>query len=102
MNWRVVVRPEAREDVVEAAAWYDTRGEGLGDEFVEAVLGVFDELEQNPLLECRRDPIKNVRWRYPKRFPYRVIYEVIEEKQVVVIASVLHGARHDRNWQSRI
>jgi len=38
MSWQVVVRPEVAEDVTEAAAWYDSRCEGLGDEFVEEVL----------------------------------------------------------------
>jgi len=78
MSWRVVVRPEAESDVIEAATWYDARREGLGNEFVEEVLRAFDELAVNPLLNCRRYPCKNIRWRYPDRFPYRVVYEVLE------------------------
>ncbi len=102
MSWRVVVRPEAGDDVAEAAAWYDDKREGLGDEFVEEVLRVFDALEVNPLLNCRRHPRKNIRWRYPERFPYRVIYEVTEAENTVVITAVLHAARHDRHWQRRL
>jgi toxin ParE1/3/4 len=101
MNWKVVARPQAEDDILEAADWYDTQRSGLGDEFVEEILAVFDALETNPLLHCRRHPLKNIRWRYPKRFPYRVIYEVIEEKQLVIIAAVLHAARHDRVWLRR-
>ncbi|MBA3543849.1 MAG: type II toxin-antitoxin system RelE/ParE family toxin, partial [Chthoniobacterales bacterium] len=41
-------------------------------------------------------------WRYPKRFPYRIIYEVIEPENLVVVAAVLHAARHDRHWQKRV
>jgi hypothetical protein len=77
MKWQVVVRPDAQGDVAEAAQWYESREEGLGPEFREAVQ-VFDALAENPLLNCRHHPRKNIRWRYPKRFPYRVIYEVIE------------------------
>ena len=102
MNWVVVTRPQAEDDVIEAAEWYDTQRAGLGDEFVEEILVVFDALEVNPLLHCRRHPTKNIRWRYPKRFPYRVIYEVIQEKQLVIIATVLHAARHDHVWQRRV
>jgi plasmid stabilization system protein ParE len=102
MKWRVVARPQAKDDVLEAASWYTTQSAGLGDEFVEEVLAVFDELELNPLLHCRRHPTKNIRWRYPKRFPYRVIYEVREEERLVIIAAVIHAARHDRVWRSRI
>ncbi len=96
MSWRVVVRPEAGDDVVEAAAWYDERHVGLGGEFVEEVLRVFDALAVNPLLHARRHPNKDIRWRYPDRFPYRVIFEVLEEEQIVVVAAVLHAVRHDK------
>lgn len=42
MNWVVVTRPQAEDDVTEAADWYDTQRAGLGDEFVEEILAVFD------------------------------------------------------------
>ncbi|MGA2243003.1 MAG: hypothetical protein ABSH11_13340 [Verrucomicrobiota bacterium] len=43
MNWRVVIRPEVEQDVVEAAIWYESRQPGLGVEFVEEVIRVWDE-----------------------------------------------------------
>lgn len=101
MKWQVVTRPQAEDDVVQAANWYDNQRAGLGDEFIEEVLEVFDALETNPLLHCRRHPTKNIRWRYPKRFPYRVVYEAIEDQGLVVVAGVIHAARHDRVWRSR-
>jgi plasmid stabilization system protein ParE len=102
MNWQVVARPEAENDVIEIAAWYDSRSEGLGNRFVEEVLVIFDELAANPLLHSRRHPRKNIRWRYPRSFPYRVIYEVVERDKTVVVAAVLHAARHDREWKRRV
>ena len=56
----------------------------------------------NPLLNSRRHPRKNIRWRYPERFPYRIIYEVDEPEQMVIVAAVLHAARDDRHWQRRV
>jgi toxin ParE1/3/4 len=102
MNWQVVARPEAENDVTEIAAWYDGRSEGLGDRFVEEFLALLDELALNPLLHCRRHSQKNIRWRYPRSFPYRVIYEVVERKKTVIVAAVLHAARHDREWRRRV
>jgi len=102
MNWKVVARPQAEDDVIQAAAWYETQRAGLGDEFIEELLTVFDGLEMNPMWNCRQHPTKNIRWRYPKRFPYRVIYEVIEESRLVIIAAVLHAVRDDRVWRSRV
>lgn len=73
MNWRVEFRPEVEQDMAEAAAWYE-----------------------------RRHPTKNVPWRYPERFPCRLVCEVSETGQTVVLAAVLHPARDDRHWQRRI
>ena len=102
MNWKVVARPQAEDDVIEAATWYDAQRAGLSEEFIEEFLAVFDALEINPLLNCLRHPTKNIRWRYPKRFPYRVIYEVIEGERLVIIAAVVHAARNDRVWRGRV
>lgn len=102
MSWRVVIRPEVEQDVTEAAAWYDAQQAGLGEEFREEVIQVFDTLAVNPPLYSRRHPRKDIRWRYPDRFPYRVVYELREAEQVVVVAAVLHAARHDRHWQRRV
>ncbi|HAV63325.1 MAG TPA: hypothetical protein DCY13_13290 [Verrucomicrobiales bacterium] len=102
MSWRVEFRPEVEEDVAEAAAWYEERQPGLGARFVEEIIHVWDDLSTNPLLDCRRHPTRNIRWRYPDRFPYRIIYEVDEEARIVVVAAVIHAARHDRHWRRRV
>jgi plasmid stabilization system protein ParE len=102
MNWRVEFAPEVELDVAEAADWYEIRQPGLGAQFVEEIIRVWDALAENPLLNCRRHPTKNIRWRYPERFPFRVIYEVDEAGQIVKVAAVLHAARHDRHWTRRV
>jgi toxin ParE1/3/4 len=102
MSWRVEFAPAVEQDVAEAADWYESRQSGLGAEFVEEIIRIWDALADYPLLNCRRHPTKNIRWRYPERFPYRVIYEVNEADQTVKVAAVLHAARHDRHWEKRV
>lgn len=102
MNWQVVLRPEAEADIGAAADWYESRCESLGEEFVEEVITVLERLADNPLISCRRHPTRNIRWRYPERFPYRIIYEVVEEEKTVVVAAVLHAAQNDRHWRKRV
>ena len=102
MSWRVVVRPEVRADLDEAAAWYERQRAGLGSEFVAEVARVLPSLAENPFLNSRRHRAKHIRWRYPERFPYRVIYEVLEHDESVIVAAVLHAARHDRHWRARV
>ncbi len=100
MSWRVVVRPEIEKDLRQAADWYDSHEEGLGSRF--KVLQVFEALAKNPLLRSRKHSAKSIRWRYAKNFPYRVIYEVLEREKSIVIAAVIHAARHDRHWKRRL
>ncbi len=102
MNWRVEFRPEVERDIAEATTWYEDRRAGLGAEFIEEVFRICDALGDNPLLNSRRHPAKNIRWRYPDRFPYRIIYEVLEAERTVIVAAVLHAARHDRHWKRRV
>jgi toxin ParE1/3/4 len=102
MKWRVEFRPEVERDMADAAAWYESRQPGLGNEFIEEVIRVWDALSENPMLNSRRHPNRNIRWRYPDRFPYRVIYEILEQEQTVIVAAVLHAARHNREWRRRL
>jgi toxin ParE1/3/4 len=102
MNWRVVVRPEVHTDIAETAAWYEARQPGLGTEFNEQIIRVWDAVAENPFLNSRRHSQRDIRWRYPESFPYRVVYEIIEKEKLIVIAAVLHGARHERHWLKRL
>jgi len=96
MKWKVVALPQAHTDLRRAADWYDNQLLGLGDEFIRAVLTVWDGLSLNPRLNCRKHPTRNIRWRYPRRFPYRVVYEVFEAKRLVVIFAVTHNKRRNQ------
>ncbi|HET6409927.1 MAG TPA: type II toxin-antitoxin system RelE/ParE family toxin [Chthoniobacteraceae bacterium] len=102
MNWRVVFRPEIRNDIGEAYRWYEDQGTGLGREFVAEAIAVFESLAANPNLNSRRSRALNVRWRISRRFPYRVVYQVRESESLVLVIAVLHAARHDRHWQRRV
>jgi toxin ParE1/3/4 len=102
MSWRIEFAPEVEHDVAEAAEWYEIRQAGLGARFVEEIIRVWDDLAENPLIGCRRHPVKNIHWRYAERFPYRVIYEINEVEQTVRVAAVLHAARAERHWRGRI
>ena len=99
MCWKVVFSFRVRDDVAAAAAWYEERQAGLGRGFIDDVIIVWRELAVNPLLAARKHPTKNLRWRYPERFPYRIIYEVDEELQTVLVLRVVHAARNNTAWR---
>lgn len=101
MSWHVIFRPEVEDDVAQAASWYERRQPGLGAEFVEDVIRTWSQLRSNPLLNSKRHPSKNLRWRFTERFPYRVVYEVDVSTKTVVVAGVFHASRRDAVWQNR-
>lgn len=96
----LVVRPEVDGDLLQAKEWYDQQKPGLGQKFLREVLETIDRLLQNPFLYCVRHPRREVRWVYTHRFPYRIIFRVIDN--TVIVYAVIHRARHDRNWKTRL
>jgi plasmid stabilization system protein ParE len=100
MSFRVVLRPEVDGDISDAATWYENQQSGLGGEFVLAIFQAIDALSINPLLVSRRHRRRNIRWSFPERFPYRIIYEV--DDTIVLVICVIHSARDDHHWQHRL
>jgi plasmid stabilization system protein ParE len=96
----VIFRPQAVEDVVEAAAWYETHAPGLGEQLIDEILTATHRAQENPELFriVRRED--NVRRVLTKRFPYRIFFSVVGE--TLYVHAVLHGARHDRRWTERL
>ena len=48
MSLRVVLRPQAEVELLDAADWYDARREGLGDQLVICVEAVLDRVAREP------------------------------------------------------
>ena len=64
------------------------------------VSSAIENLSHQALLFRVRYRRKNVRWTFPRRFPYRICYYV--EEQTVHVFAVLHAARYDREWKDRV
>ena len=94
---RLVVRPEAELDALEAATWYDGERRGLGDEFLAELRATFSRIEEGPV----RFPVvfREVRRAILGRFPFGVFF-VLEAERATVIA-ITHLRRHPSAWQRR-
>ena len=90
-------RSKAARDLLEAKIWYENQREGLGTEFVDAVMGVIARVDatqaQFPRVrgETRRALVR--------RFPY-AIYFIVEGDDRVVLA-VLHQAANPARLSRR-
>lgn len=80
----------------EARDWYNRQRAGLGEQFVDAVEDLFEQIRADPELYAKA--IKSVRRAKLRRFPY-VVYRVLDDRTEVL--AVLHGSRDPRVWQRR-
>ena len=89
MKYRVIIRPESENDLKEAFPWYEGKRLGLGYDFLLQVDVGLRFIERNP--EIHPIEYKGTRKHIIKRFPYKIIY-LIEEEKIIVLA-VIHGKR---------
>jgi toxin ParE1/3/4 len=100
MNWQVDIRPAALTDIENAADWYEQRSAGLGTDFVARVRSAMADLNREPEIPRLRHVRLQIRWVYPKRFPYRIIYRATNGQ--VIVLGVMHAARSDARWKERL
>jgi plasmid stabilization system protein ParE len=94
----VRLRPEAEQDLAEAARWYEEQRPGLGQEFLDEALATFSAIAEKPLASAV--VYGSLRRALFHRFPFGVFYFVDGDGAVVI--GVLHGSRHPRRWKSRL
>jgi plasmid stabilization system protein ParE len=100
MTHRLIIRVEAERDITDAAIWYQNQKAGLGEEFIAEVQAAMERAVANPRQYPRFRRKPEVRRILTKRFPYRVFF--VLRVDAVVVFRVLHGARHDREWNQTI
>lgn len=89
--------PQAVEELIEAAQFYESRQDGLGIKFLNAVEDVLSSVRTNPLM-WKPDRLGRRKYRIWK-FPYLLIYKVRESR--VYILAVAHTSRKPGYWKSR-
>lgn len=98
MGYRVLIEPEARQDIFDAYSWYEEQRKELGREFLDCLDEVFERLGRSP--EIHAITYKQVRQTLVRRFPYLVCY-LIEQTDVSIVA-VFHASRDPESWKKRI
>ena len=79
---RVLFRPEARREVIEASDWYERHSEGLGTEFVRALDAAVEGARRNP--DAFPVLIGDFRRVLLRRFPYSLVYRLHGDSLVVL------------------
>jgi plasmid stabilization system protein ParE len=93
---RLIVRPDAEAELTAAAAWYEEKRDGLGEQFVTAVETALSAIEDSPETWPywkREHPYRRYVMR---RFPFVVFYTV--EPAAVTIVAIAHAKRRPGYW----
>ena len=98
MSRRLIIRPEAENEMADAYDRYEGLVPGLGADFLLCVEAVFHAAVRGPQHYPRVHG--SARRALARRFPYEVFF--VEDDERVVILSVFHARRNPRQWQERI
>ena len=97
MKYVLVFRPEVRDDLRDAHDWYESQQAGLGDEFIDCVDDLLNQIGMMP--ESYAIVYLDIRRAVIRRFPYAVYYRVISSR--VVVTAIFRGRRDPKSWRSR-
>ena len=98
MPARLILVPEAEQDVADAYGWYEGRRVGLGEEFLSSVDACIRAISRAPEMY----PVVHETYRPAllRRFPYAVFYEHAGE--TVTIYSVFHTSPNPEKWRQHL
>lgn len=93
-----VFRAQAREDLLEAARFYERDVAGLGAEFIAEVRTAVVRLRSHP--ESAPEFAAGTRRKLLTRFPYGIIY--LHENASLEIVAIVHNRRDPQYWIERL
>jgi plasmid stabilization system protein ParE len=95
---KLVLLPEARQDIAEAYSWYEGQAPGLGMDFIRCLEVAILSIERRPQVY----PVvhENYRRALVRRFPYAIFFE--RDSEQIVIYSIFHCSQDPQKWRDRL
>jgi toxin ParE1/3/4 len=98
MTREVGLHPAATQELIDAADYYDLESPGLGAAFVDDFERAARDAAQYP--EASPIALDPARKKQMVRFPYSVIYSLLEDD--VLVVAVAHHRRRPFYWRDRV
>ena len=96
---RIRFRPQARAEIREARGWYEGRVAGLGRAFIAELDATLTFLQLHPQMYASVSDDGRVRRALLHRFPYSLVYDVMSEEEIVILAC-RHVRQDEINWNA--
>lgn len=100
MTRRLVVLPEAEDELSAAVEWYESKRIGLGIELMAEVDDALNDIGERPEAWPLWRDDRTYRKRVLTRFPYVVFYELVGADRVEIV-SIAHSSRNPGYWLER-
>jgi toxin ParE1/3/4 len=94
----LIFHPEASKEMLESARFYESKSDGLGSDFLNAVEDTTRRILERPALG--RIEKANIRRRLVPGFPFTILYEFHQDH--IFIAAVMHQRRRPGYWRERL
>jgi plasmid stabilization system protein ParE len=94
----IVILPLAKQDIKEAADWYNSRQKGLGKKFTFQIRETLNLLKKTPYNSAIR--YDDVRTAILNVFPFMIHYTIHKSNKQIIISAVLHTSRNPDLWKT--
>lgn len=98
-KYKIIVEPDALQDIQEVTDWYNEQLKGLGSRFQKQAVKQINSLKGNPLGYAIR--YAEVRCMLVKKFPFMVHFSIDEKQNLVEVFGVYHTSRNPKIWEER-
>ncbi len=98
MNFKLIIRPEAESELLDAVKWYEEKVKGLGSNLLLNVEATIESILRTP--ESYTPIYKNTRRALVRKFPFGIHY--IFDKDRIVVLAIFHESRNPKELQKRL
>ncbi|SKC09113.1 type II toxin-antitoxin system RelE/ParE family toxin [Dyadobacter psychrophilus] len=97
--YKISILPLAKQDIQEAAIWYNEQQADLGKRFTKFIRSKVKRISENPQLY----PVRylSVRTAVVDVFPFMIHFVVNESDRTILITAVLHTSQSPEKWLER-
>ena len=94
----VLFHPEAEEEMIASAVFYEAKSKGLGHKFLNEIARSLDLISSSP----KTWPVffDDIRRFLLQRFPFGLLYEIHDD--YIYIIAVMHLHREPFYWENRL
>ena len=91
MSYKVFQLSKARNEIINAWDWYESKQRHLGDRFLNEIKFKINIIAENPHHYPEKDKYREAQM---EDFPFIIVFDVNEIKRSIRIVSIFHTSRY--------